>query len=347
MADGRSYERGEGYAVEGRVSAFSTDGTTATAKVRGGRIYRVAFRAVGGKFDYSCSCPVGEDGDFCKHCVAVGLVFLKAPVREPGEPAAGLKDVRAYLAGQDKDALVDLLMRRAREDGSLRRRLVLAAAKTPSKGVDLRAYRQAVDESVDEEGLGSDSGEYEWAQGVGEAVEGIRSLLKEGHASEAVELSEYALRKIEPLMEQVYDEGTDLSGLLEDLQEIHFTACRKARPDPRDLARRLFDWELNGQWGVFDGAARKYKDILGKDGLEAFRKLAEAVWADVPVLSPGDRESGGRIGRERITGMMEDLTRAENNVDGMIAVMSKDLSVAHDYLEIALLCRKEGRADQA
>jgi hypothetical protein len=61
------------------------------------------------------------------------------------------------------------------------------------------------------------------------------------------------------------------------------------------LARRLFDWELNGDWDVFSGeechgwlaqpwprldeptvALATYADVLGGKGLAAYRQLAEA-----------------------------------------------------------------------
>src|SRR5665213_1357720 len=154
LADGRSYERGTAYAAEGRVTALATDDTTVTAKVRGNEIYLVRMRAAKDGLDFSCTCPMGRDEDFCKHCVAVGLVYLKTPALERGKAETGLKDVRAHLAGKDKDALVDLLMQRAQEDGRLRQRLVLETAKTRTKGLDLAAYRRAVDEAVSQEGLG-------------------------------------------------------------------------------------------------------------------------------------------------------------------------------------------------
>jgi uncharacterized Zn finger protein len=246
LADSRSHERGTTYAAEGRVSALLTDGTMVTAKVRGNDLYIVRLRAAKGRLDSSCTCPVGRDEDFCKHCVAVGLAYLKTPPEVTGKAATGMEAVRAHLASKDKGELVDLLMKRAGEDGRLRQRLVLEAAKVRSKGVDFAAYRRAVDAAVDADGLGEPDEDYEYVDGVQEAVNGIRGLLKAGHAAEAVELAEYALKKVESVMEQVYDEGTGVSGLLEELQEIHLKACRKAKPEPLGAAAL----RLGAEWGL-------------------------------------------------------------------------------------------------
>jgi uncharacterized Zn finger protein len=61
------------------------------------------------------TCPVGADGEFCKHCVAVGLAWLEGDQRKRSgksdEPAAvSMEDVRAYLLEQDKKALVGMLV---------------------------------------------------------------------------------------------------------------------------------------------------------------------------------------------------------------------------------------------
>ncbi len=76
MAGARSYARGEEYFASERVRSLAERGATLAAKVLGTREYRVKLWVKHGEFDYSCTCPVGADGEFCKHCVAVGLAWL-------------------------------------------------------------------------------------------------------------------------------------------------------------------------------------------------------------------------------------------------------------------------------
>jgi uncharacterized Zn finger protein len=128
MADAGSLERGADYAARGRVHGLAHDGEVVVAEVVGGRRYRVRLWAEDDEVAHACTCPVGEDGRFCKHCVAVGLAWIAA--RAPASDAQlSLADVRAHLAGLGAEALVELLMEQAAVDERLRRRLSLEAAR--------------------------------------------------------------------------------------------------------------------------------------------------------------------------------------------------------------------------
>ena len=70
IAGPRSFERGEDYFANGQVGSLVDNEGTITAKVRGTQPYRVKLWVEGSELEYSCTCPVGNDGAFCKHCVA-------------------------------------------------------------------------------------------------------------------------------------------------------------------------------------------------------------------------------------------------------------------------------------
>ena len=76
LAGEKSYERGEAYAAGGRVGEVADDGGHVTAIVRGEMPYRVNLWFASAQVTYKCSCPVGVEGVCCKHCVALGLVWL-------------------------------------------------------------------------------------------------------------------------------------------------------------------------------------------------------------------------------------------------------------------------------
>ncbi len=341
MAGARSFERGEDYATRGRVGPVVEHEGSLTAKVRGTRPYRVKLWVERGDLAYSCTCPVGTDGAFCKHCVAVGLAWLepgptmKAPEKKPAKPGVTMEDVRAHLAGQDKNALVGMLMERAINDDRLRQRLLMKAAKRGPRGLDIATYRQAIDDAVDQGGFVDYRDAYDYARGIDEAIDSIEEILKEGHAAEVVELAEHGLEGVEAAMGSVDDSDGNLGGILERLQELHHKACKKARPDPEALAKRLFEWELGTDYDVFHGAAATYAGVLGKKGLTVYRKLAEAAWAKVPALGPGRDDPDKYGNRFRITHMMETLARQTGDVEAVVAVKRHDLSSAYDYLQIA------------
>ena len=77
LAGERFFARGEKYFDEGRVHGLTEYRGQVAAKVAGTEDYRVKLWAERGRLGYSCSCPVGDDEEFCKHCVAVALAWIE------------------------------------------------------------------------------------------------------------------------------------------------------------------------------------------------------------------------------------------------------------------------------
>jgi uncharacterized Zn finger protein len=348
MAGGVSFERGEAYFLNGQVKALAEHGGTITAKVQGTRPYGVKLWIEHEGLEYSCTCPVGAEGDFCKHCVAVGLAWLevgqsKSSAQGNTQQGVTMDDVRAYLSGQDKSALVEVLVNRAMEDDRLRQTLFIKAAKKGAKKLDLATYRRAIDDAVEPDGFVDYRSAYDYAHGIEEAIDSVEELLKEGYPAEVIEPVEHALKAVEKAMGSVDDSDGYMGDALARLQDLHYKACKKAKPEPEALARRLFEWELRTDHDTFYGAAETYADALGKKGLAVYRTLAEAEWAKVPELVPGrdDPEKYGK--RFRITHVMETLARQTGDVEAVVAVKKRDLSSAYTYLQIAETYKSAGK----
>jgi tetratricopeptide (TPR) repeat protein len=260
---------------------------------------------------------------------------------------ATMTDVRTWLAGQDTDTLVDLILAQADEDDRLRRRLLRTVARARATGLDLDAYRQTLDAAMDTDGFVDYYHAGEYAAGIEEAIDEIEELLGAGHAAEVVELSEYALEAVEAALGHADDSDGNLGMILERLQDLHLAACRKARPDAEELAKRLFLWELQTEWDTFCGAAETYRSVLGKKGLAAYKKCAEEQWADVRPLGPGDDDRVRYGGRFRITRIMETLARLSGDVEALVEVKKRSLSTAYDFYRIAETYQKAGMHEQA
>jgi len=76
MAGPKYFERGEECCDAGAVRALETQDGVVSARVQGTHTYKVRLRVESGQLNYECSCPLGEEGTFCKHAVAVGLTWL-------------------------------------------------------------------------------------------------------------------------------------------------------------------------------------------------------------------------------------------------------------------------------
>lgn len=116
LAGKRSYERGEAY-VDAVTGLRRTDrGVRAT--VHGSEPYRVSLDWADGPLTGRCSCPYAQEGNFCKHCVAVGLCWMDSDEQDfDDDPPT--EQIRAYLMTLEHSALVELLCEQAAQDGWL------------------------------------------------------------------------------------------------------------------------------------------------------------------------------------------------------------------------------------
>ena len=89
---------------------------------------------------------------------------------------------------------------------------------------------------------------------------------------------------------------------------------------------------LNSEWEIFWGAASTYKDVLGSEGLSVYRALAENEWSKVKQLAPGQHDDTKFVTRFRITHIMEELARETSDIEQLVAVKSRDLSIAYHFL---------------
>lgn len=348
LAGKRSFDRGEDYYDENAVRSLRHSESGVRAVVQGTHRYRVRLWDDDGELGYDCTCPVGWDGDFCKHCVAAGLAW-HAEAECGGGDSSGFTegDVRDFLQGLEKEELVSMLLDQAEEDERLHRRLMVRTAQATKGTADISVWKQALDGALEVDDFVSYREAHDYANGVGDVIDSLEDLLRNGQAEKVIGMAEYGLAEVERGLEHTDDSDGWMGGLLARLQELHLEACRVARPDPEDLAERLFEWEMESSFDTFDQAVFVYADILGDAGRAVYRQLAEAEWAKMPALAPGDEDAHRYGKRYRITSIMETMARASGDFDALVAIKSRDLSEPHDYLGIAQLYHDAGDSDQA
>ena len=160
----RSFERGLEYLDA--VAGLETVGNQIIATVRGSEDYLVVLTLGGSRpgsarLKGECDCPYGQEGFFCKHCVAVGLTVARgaasargaagrrgtagargaatsrgaagasAAANVPAQRARGRarrSDLESWLSSLSRDDLLALVVDQALEDDEWRRRLGLRAA---------------------------------------------------------------------------------------------------------------------------------------------------------------------------------------------------------------------------
>lgn len=348
LAGPRSFERGELYAQQGRVKKLTLADASARATVHGTGKYRVdlAIRE-DGDLAWSCSCPVGADGGFCKHCVAVALVASGTSTSDT--PDESVVDLAGYLRGLDHERLVDLVLDLAANDELLAGRLQLAATRAHATGAPpLRPFKDAIDAVFVTHDYVDYRSAYDFANNIDSVLDSLDELLADGHADAVIELAEHALVRVEDAVGYVDDSDGWLGGIAERIGDLHLAACSEAQPDPAALAERLFQAELTAEtFDVFYGAASTYADVLGDAGLATYRRLAEEAWSRLPTLGPGDDRRSWRGDRYRITKIMETLAAMTGDVDAEVAILARDLSSAWQYVRIVHAYRDADRHGDA
>jgi uncharacterized Zn finger protein len=146
LADPGSFLCGVGYQRAGRVEIGDRHGDAITAVVRGSMPYHVELRR-SPKPAWSCNCPVGEEGAFCKHCVAVALEEAGSDrtSKRPDGATDEKPEVRKFVAGLDNDALVELVMEQVVSDWWLRERLTAQAIAQGGGSLDVRTWKRRID----------------------------------------------------------------------------------------------------------------------------------------------------------------------------------------------------------
>lgn len=345
LADPRSFMRGLVYHHQSRVEIEAHGSDVVTATVRGSMPYRVELHRAP-EIAWSCSCPVGEDGDFCKHCVAVALQVsgdeLERPVPRRARPGNG-PDVGKYLSGLGSDELVDLLLDQVESDWRLRERLTARAIASGGGSLNVRTWKKRIDavfgDSRDFVPYAEAGG---WAQDIFEVIDALGDLVDAGQAAAVVGLVEHAHRRADAAVQYVDDSDgwlTDISGRL---GELHLRACEQAEPDPVELAGRLSELEMTSELDTFHRAAATYAGVLGAQGIATYRKIVEPKWkatrkAKDPYLQKAFRAREAMIG----------IAQAGGNPDDLIAVRGDDLRTPDAYLEIAGALTAAGRRAEA
>jgi uncharacterized Zn finger protein len=328
-----SYERGLGYLRQ--VEDLETDDTRITATVYGNDTYQVRLTFGEWGVEGDCTCPFGKEGNFCKHCVAVGLAALKAGngVHRARPPAQHPERqfLVSWLSSLSKDELVAEILELCDADPELRGRFELRAA---SRRADADRVRDAVwglihlDDFVDYDDA------WEYAGNVRRAAAAIGELIEAEAAADAMDLASDAIRWLREAFGQVDDSSGTISDAGYELLEVHLRACRAEPPDPVELGYNLAALLLRDSWN-FGPDLAEYADLLGDVGMAAIRKRISTVYAE----NPDDFQARH---------LMEAVLAAAGDVDELIAFLASHLdNHGWQHLRIARELDEAGRPDEA
>lgn len=343
LAWGKSDERGHEYYQAGAVDDIMFSRGWVIAQVSGSYIYEVRLQVDGPDPQWQCDCPVGEDGLFCKHCVAVALAWLER--LQSGEADMDeAEKLRQYLNKQTKGSLVEQFLYAAEQYPELRQQLK-AEITVNTDTLNLKQIkpdiRQALSvlDFVDYRGMGH------FLANAMPVVDMLQKLVDQGRAKDALPLIQYALELGLNNLENTDDSDGGFGDLIGDLSMTFNEACLQARPEPAGFARDFFKLRLFDGWDYF--SLQAYQDVLGKNGLAEYRQLVQQEWDKVPVkksVETGNNYYGKPFS---IRMLMEELAKHDGDIDALVAIKARDLSNVYAYTDIASTLFEARRKSEA
>jgi hypothetical protein len=220
------------------VSSLHTTADGVRAVVHGTSEYAVFLGPASPGLIGECDCPVGADGTFCKHCVAVGLAMLGQ-----GSP----EDLREHLRA--------------------------LAEPTPQ----ITALSRQLEASLSVRGSVDHAGSVEYASIADDVLDVVEQLISSGHAAEARALARRAVERITESLLLIDDTSGVVGAACQRALTLYARGCTAARPNSAKLAGWLFRLQLHSPgWPTVK--LSDFADALGDAGMSAYRTLLADAW---------------------------------------------------------------------
>lgn len=300
---------------------------------------------------FSCTCPQGDEEKFCKHCVALALTLHDgSSTREMmGPEHHRTRPSDQQFASQVKSLthadLVELVLDAATRDEITLGRLI---NNTPTGLVrttfDVKMWRSRLTAAY---GSKSHFVEYrrapQWADEITGVIEELFDQLDDENAADVVSLLEFAFTRTEKAMAHVDDSDGWITMIADSVGNAHLEASKRARIASKALARHLAAFELDYELDTFRGAAERYADALGDQGLAEYRRVIDKAALRVDEKSTKHWSSA----RFRIRHARTGLALATGNIDELISVLSTERLLPDDFLTIVNALMSADRAPEA
>ena len=348
VAGGRSYSRGEEYFLDGAVHHLYCDGEQLTADVHGTHVYHARITNDDGFLTGDCSCPFGQDGNFCKHLVALGLEYLDMQENPSTKKSKSTFSWKDFLKNCDKEELIKIVLEMSPNNTDVIERYRMA--NLPSSGnKKLQELKSKVDElyrmADDIEEYYNDRWDYYEEDDSGtEFKEESELLLKvmEGIADQKDfkllwEITTYAIGKFIGSPNAELNSAQEFAYGLANL----FSEVVEAQIKSNNEIFKVFkEWEKQGKNFGYD-----YLSSIFRDFPVEIRKMwvddAMKTWRKYPPRELGDFQSGDEE-RDYIEDQL--LIWADEHHDDSLKleIMEKKMHSFRDVIELAKEYRRQG-----
>ena len=351
-AGSRSYSRGEEYFEDGAVHHLHCDGEQLTADVHGTHVYHARITNKDGFLEGECSCPFGQDGNFCKHLVALGLAYLDHPKIVSSEKNKSTFSWKGFLQKCDKNELIKIILEMSPNNTNIIERYRME--NLPDSGnAKLRELKSKIDEL------------FRLAEDMEENYNDYYDSYDEDESeTEFKEEGELLLKVLERLAEQkdfkllwettTYAIGKFLGSSnaeMDSVQEfvnglaIHFCEAIEACVKPNDEVFKVFKgWEKYGEnfgydflGSILKGFPAEIRELWVADALK--------MWQKYPPCKLNDFRAFGNE-RDYIERQLLAWAEEQQNDSLKLEIMEKKLCYLRDVIELAKEYRRQGKVDK-
>ena len=365
------FVRGQTYASSGAIEELHTpelepgEQTALCAVVQGTQTYQVRVCIdADDELDGECDCPHAQDGNFCKHLVAVCLAWRgelggAAPAQDPQAvkkvaavakrartQASNREALQRFVQGQSACALAERLWDWAENDRDLMAELKAWSAEHSAAG-DPKALRSAIATL-----LRDHSGFLDWRESSAYAHRAAKVLPMlrpwlERDPAQLLALCEHALRCIYKVAEHADDSNGEVGGLMQDVMDL-LTKALRASPPPAAWVERWFALMQADPWGLWDE-----KSILAAAGpavLARYAAQARADWQDWQRLHPATAPPG--LPARTVRGYDHQRSQLRRRYLDSLALQDDPLALReamadsaqewHEFCALVALCEQQG-----
>lgn len=347
LAGKGAFSRGKDYFQQGLVEGWQKKGQTITADVQGTELYRVTLLHNSQRFEGSCDCPASEGFDFCKHCVAVAMLYRQDADEQEQLSGGNVEQrIEAYLNKLDKQTLAGQLLEIITNDTGLKQQWSMKADIALNK-MDVKAIKKLITAAIP---YNKQLYRYSQVRSYFAKVEPIIDLLDSQLAQlseeKALSLVDYALQRLSRALVTIDDSGGFRLEVEEQLQALHRFAVEKLTWDKSKLVAYLLKIEASDCADMYPEIPGAYLTLLGDEGEALIYDQYQRRWDALPPLSV-DAESDTEFDYKLLQHHLR--SRAEHNDDWqtVISLLQKTATTDVDFLELCQLCHEQGDIDQA
>ncbi|MFC3108569.1 SWIM zinc finger domain-containing protein [Undibacterium arcticum] len=376
LAGNAVFRRGQTYACSGAISAaelsYPDASITLKAQVRGTRAYTVELSvAADEQLEGDCDCPHAEDGNFCKHQVAVAMQLrqllegAELTIDPEAQKKVAAASKRAQTQASKRDALLKFLQEQTAQ--TLAERLWQIAEHDRYIMADLKAWFALSDVRQDGKSLKTalsnilkSQGFLDWyaCTAYARRAEQILPLLEKTLQNEPLLARtgcEHALRCLYRVAEHADDSNGEIGGVLGAVMDLLLRSL-EAVPPTAAWIENWFALMDADPWGLWNEAA--VLEAAGPALVHAYSEKVAQDWQKWQVSQPKQETGKATASREaayfsydyvRSTlrrRYMQDLQR-QGDVLAVIALMQDSARENHEHLELIKYCEDQNKMREA